>query len=71
MSDVLASIFRFEPVHSRLLALKQYFDYSPEWYADYGFQLILNYIIIAIFPYITYPLFHFLRMRIRRNSNER
>jgi hypothetical protein len=70
MSTVLAYIFRFEPVHSRLLTLKQYYDYTPEWYADYGFQLIINYIVIAIIPYISSPLVHFLRMRLRRNSQE-
>jgi hypothetical protein len=73
MSDVIASFVTIEPVHSRLKSLKQYFDYSSEWYADYGFQLALNYIVLIILPYSILPLIHFISQKIKlilRKSNE-
>lgn len=74
MADALASFLRIEPIHNRLKALKQYYDYSPQWYADYGFQLIMNYLVIIILPYSIIPLMHLISKKIRklsRNSSSR
>lgn len=68
MADVLASFLKIDPIYSRLKALKQYYDYSPEWYADYGFQLIMNYLVIIILPYSVLPLLHFISKKIRQLS---
>lgn len=65
MSDVIATFVRIDPAHSRLKALRQYFDYAPEWYADYGFQLTLNYIVMIILPYSVLPLTHFIWQKMR------
>lgn len=65
MSDVIANFVTIEPAHGRLKNLRQYFDYVPEWYADYGFQLALNYIILIILPYAALPLIHFVSQKIK------
>lgn len=65
MSDVIANFVTIEPAHSRLKGLRQYFDYTPEWYADYGFQLVLNYIILIILPYSLLPLIHFISQKCK------
>ena len=65
MSDAIASFITIEPIHTRLKSLKQYYDYVPEWYADYGFQLALNYIVLIILPYSVLPLIHFIAQKIK------
>jgi hypothetical protein len=65
MSDVIASFITIQPIHTRLKSLKQYYDYVPEWYADYGFQLALNYIVLIILPYTILPVIHFIAQKIK------
>lgn len=65
MCDVIARFITIEPLHTRLTQLRQYYDYVPQWYADYGFQLILNYCIIILFPYSILPLAHFIFNKVK------
>jgi hypothetical protein len=65
MVDVLASFMTINPVHARLQALKQYYDYTSEWYADYGFQLVFNYLMITLLPYSILPFIHFISRKIK------
>ena len=65
MSDLMAQFVTIEPTHSRLTHLRQYYDYVPQWYADYGFQLVLNYFVLILLPYSVLPLAHFIIRKIK------
>jgi len=71
MGDLFVSIYPNSIIKSNLKQLWYHFDYTSQWYLDYGFQLTFNLLIAAIFPHILSPLIEYLifKWKMYRSKN--
>lgn len=52
-------------MRQHLASLLQYYDYNSQWYLEYGFQLLLNFFMMAVLPHCFAPLLEVIIHRIK------
>jgi hypothetical protein len=55
MSNIFISCIKDPTINQNLIDLQQYYDYTSQWYLDYGFQFTANFMVMILFPHLLAP----------------